>query len=146
MYTREQSYKNIEEVKRLRLQGYTQTAIAKRLGIAQATVAKYLSGFVPTPYKFGRRFTKVTDTYRHARAEALRVLGNKCVRCGISDYRVLQVDHINGGGVKFAKLGQTGYTLYIDVVRNPSKYQCLCANCNWIKRYENKEWPQSKYD
>jgi len=20
------------------------------------------------------------------------------------------------------------------------KYQLLCANCNWIKRFENKEW------
>ena len=25
------------------------------------------------------------------------------------------------------------------IKNNYNKYQLLCANCNWIKRYENKE-------
>src|SRR5687768_16611990 len=30
----------------------------------------------------------------------LNKLGNKCAVCGIDDFRVLQVDHVNGGGRK----------------------------------------------
>jgi len=31
---------------------------------------------------------------------ALETLGGKCIKCGFSDSRALQVDHINGGGKK----------------------------------------------
>jgi len=34
---------------------------------------------------------------------------------------------------------------YIFMGRLPKEnYQILCANCNWIKRYENKEFTQPK--
>lgn len=67
-------------------------------------------------------------------------LGGKCVKCGISDHRVLQIDHINGGGCRERKKykGRPSYykMIYND---NSGKYQLLCANCNWIKRIENGE-------
>lgn len=73
------------------------------------------------------------------------ILGNKCVKCGFSDPRALQIDHINGGGKK--EMTQTykthsrmiwGYLkLSPDEIRK--KLQILCANCNWIKVHENKE-------
>ena len=28
----------------------------------------------------------------------------------------------------------------IEQIKKEKKYQLLCANCNWIKRFENKEW------
>lgn len=63
--------------------------------------------------------------------------GGKCVRCNFTDWRALQVDHINGGGSK----EKMNYSYYkkLSVTTDTSKYQLLCANCNWIKRYENNE-------
>jgi NADPH-dependent 7-cyano-7-deazaguanine reductase QueF len=66
-------------------------------------------------------------------------LGNKCVRCGITDIRVLQIDHVNGHGNKEHKeLKDYGFMLKV-LADTEGNYQLLCANCNWIKRYENKE-------
>ena len=73
------------------------------------------------------------------RLRALETLGNKCVRCGFSDPRALQIDHINGGGSKEMK-SKGNYKIYRDIVLgNLNGYQALCANCNWIKRHENNE-------
>ena len=34
---------------------------------------------------------------------------------------------------------------YLEIVKDSSrKYQLLCANCNWIKAYENKELNENK--
>jgi hypothetical protein len=70
-------------------------------------------------------------------------LGGKCKRCGIDDWRVLQIDHVNGGGKKEIQSYHKNYdwrTYYRNVIAdNSGKYQVLCANCNWIKRWENKE-------
>lgn len=67
--------------------------------------------------------------------------GGVCVRCGFSDIRALQVDHIKGGGKKHIKsFTNNPRTYYKFVLRDETgMFQLLCANCNWIKRYENKE-------
>lgn len=85
------------------------------------------------------------------RRKALNKLGGKCVRCGISDWRVLQIDHINGGGIKDFKTRHRDDELReivdapLDVISQ--KYQLLCANCNWIKKYEKNENPhQTSFD
>ena len=79
--------------------------------------------------------------YRKKRDEVLRLLGDKCKKCGISDKRVLQVDHINGGGLKETNSMTVMYSKYIfeSISKGSTKYQLLCANCNWIKRAENNE-------
>jgi len=70
------------------------------------------------------------------------VLGGKCVNCGFADSRALQIDHIHGNGTK-EKGKKAGLMYYKDVLKhieeNNTKYQLLCANCNWIKRFENNE-------
>jgi len=72
------------------------------------------------------------------RLNIIEFLGGKCIYCGFSDYRALQIDHINGHGCnEFARLGARKF--YKKVKEHPELYQLLCANCNWIKRYENKE-------
>ena len=73
------------------------------------------------------------------RQRALELLGGKCSRCGFSDPRALQIDHINGGGVQEHKrLG--GRRITKKVAEGYTEgYQLLCANCNWIKRVENGE-------
>lgn len=77
------------------------------------------------------------------RNKLLGLLGNKCMKCGITDFRVLQVDHINGNGNKERRIIASchEYHLYIinKVLKGSKDYQLLCANCNWIKRYERNE-------
>jgi len=75
---------------------------------------------------------------REYRARVLDMLGPVCVKCGFIDPRALQINHINGGGDRERKRrGGTGY--YRAMLSDPDSYQILCANCNWIKKYENSE-------
>lgn len=72
------------------------------------------------------------------RIQALMLLGGKCNHCGINDMRVLQIDHVNGGGTKEnKKIHARGVAL--KAMESPAEYQILCANCNWIKRWERGE-------
>lgn len=77
------------------------------------------------------------------RTAILEILGNKCERCGFEDYRALQIDHIHGGGTKESKSFNHGHSYYVYILKKLKKgskdYQCLCANCNWIKRVDRKE-------
>jgi hypothetical protein len=78
---------------------------------------------------------------KKVRIKLIDKLGGKCVRCGFSDWRALQVDHINGGGTEERRFKVGSLTLWLlkDIDDNRDKYQLLCSNCNWIKRYENNE-------
>ena len=92
---------------------------------------------------FSRKF------YSNTRMTLLELLGNKCsnpkclVPDGCKDVRCLQLDHVNGGGFKERKrFGHVNmmYRYYYKYQDEAIKYlQILCANCNWIKRYENGE-------
>lgn len=74
------------------------------------------------------------------RLEVIEKLGGKCSGCGFSDHRALQIDHVNGGGNKeYRKLGQVASWNKM-LKDTEGLYQLLCANCNWIKRYNNKEY------
>ncbi len=79
---------------------------------------------------------------RKLRLATIEALGGKC-KCGFSDVRALQIDHINGGGSKERKNRTFKGNFHNHVLRSflagENKYQLLCANCNWIKRFENKE-------
>jgi hypothetical protein len=70
------------------------------------------------------------------RIAIIKKFGGKCKRCGFDDPRALQIDHVNNGGHKeYKKMSEFRY--YKMVLEDTSgKYQILCANCNWIKRYE----------
>lgn len=66
--------------------------------------------------------------------------GVRCFRCGFEDIRALQIDHKFGGGlVEWKQVRQNRIALYKLIRANPIAYQLLCANCNWIKRFENGE-------
>ena len=67
----------------------------------------------------------------------------KCEHCGITDIRILSIDHINGGGASHLRsigrrAGQ-GFYRWLRDNSYPAGYQVLCLNCNIIKRIENKE-------
>lgn len=81
---------------------------------------------------------------RRLRQRVLSALGGKCVKCGFEDWRALQIDHINGEGYKERTRGRHDQKRYYEILNmseeeRKGKYQCLCANCNWIKVHENKE-------
>jgi len=47
------------------------------------------------------KFRKQRRQWHHkVRFQIIDLLGGKCVVCGFSDWRALQVDHIKGGGYK----------------------------------------------
>lgn len=84
---------------------------------------------------------KFREYWRRLRKATLELMGNKCVRCGFSDARALQIDHIHGHGGEDKRRAGKAYPLKVmdSLMKNEGKYQLLCANCNWIKRCENNE-------
>ncbi len=86
-----------------------------------------------TKNEYSREYHKVL------RSKVLSILGGKCARCGFDDPRALQIDHIDGGGVKNIREVHMR-TRYLRIIRGfTAGLQVLCANCNWIKRAENGE-------
>jgi len=85
--------------------------------------------------------------FHKIRMKVLEALGGKC-KCGFSDDRALQVDHINSDGNIERRQVTSGVGYYYHLLRNihSGKYQVLCANCNMIKRVEKKEysWEREK--
>jgi len=70
--------------------------------------------------------------------------GVRCVRCGFTDIRALNFDHINNDGNKERLVAKAFLRYYIDhPIEAKQKLQVLCANCNWVKeitrRYRTKQ-------
>lgn len=83
--------------------------------------------------------------YDRRRSAILELLGGTCNKCGFSDERALQIDHVNGGGRDDKARFSSTSIYYKHILEVEGKgYQLLCANCNWIKRHENKELPYRK--
>ena len=81
-------------------------------------------------------------TRNRLRSSVLGILNNKCNKCELSDVRTLQIDHIFGkGGKERQEFNPRKYLKKVlnSIRENKNEYQLLCANCNWIKRRENKE-------
>lgn len=78
--------------------------------------------------------------------QVLDQYGRKCAKCGFnSDLRILQLDHINGGGNQERRaIGVRG--IRRKALNNPELYQLLCPNCNWTKRFDLNEQNQRKDD
>ena len=81
---------------------------------------------------------------RRIRSEVLERLGGICVKCGFTDTRALQIDHIHGDGPADRKNIGYSVVLHLYILKLPleeakEKYQVLCANCNVIKAREMNE-------
>ena len=61
-------------------------------------------------------------------------LGGRCVRCGETDPRVLEINHINGGGGKERHLAKA--VLIVQGKRKTEDLDLRCANCNLIYEFE----------
>jgi hypothetical protein len=83
---------------------------------------------------------------RFNRKQKLKVVAHyssntmKCVMCGISDIRVLSMDHVLGNGCTHRKEIKTA-SIYWWLTKNnyPSGFQVLCMNCQFIKRSNRNE-------
>ena len=87
------------------------------------------------------------------RFDIMDILGGRiCKRCGFDDVRGLQIDHIKGDGAKDRKKFKNVQYMWHYYNNNPKEarknLQVLCANCNWIKRVEEKEtsWHTKRKD
>ena len=97
-------------------------------------------------YMRERNKTHPPQYTKNLRIKLLKILGDKCVRCGFNEQQALQIDHISGNGYierKF-RFGALFYKYYIDNQDKISNnLQILCANCNKIKQIKNKEYKKS---
>ena len=72
------------------------------------------------------------------RVDTIAFLGGKCVKCGLTDPRILQIHHKNGDGYKEKHLGPSTIQLAILTGRkNRKEVELLCANCNLLADYES---------
>ncbi len=78
------------------------------------------------------------------RLKALIILGAICNKCGFSDNRALEIDHVQGDGAKERKIRQKLGSKYLvrlvlsATTEEIKSYQLLCSNCNWRKRMLSK--------
>jgi hypothetical protein len=101
-------------------------------------------------HKETRRKLQRDYTFKY-RNRILELLGKKCANPYnlnhgdfLEDSRCLQIDHVKGGGTKELKSGLNRWSyykmVYKKILEGSKDYQLLCANCNWIKRHEKREW------
>jgi hypothetical protein len=84
---------------------------------------------------------KLKKQYWELRRLAIKAYGGKCVRCGFSDIRALQFDHVKGGGGQHRKTVSIRMLMFWLKKNNyPDIFQLLCANCNSIKRFEDLDF------
>jgi len=86
-----------------------------------------------------------TGRRKHVTPEHLAVielLGGKCANCGNTDPRVLQVNHVDGGGnieYKAYRSFRGLYRVILNGERPINDLNLLCGNCNVLYEYERKE-------
>ena len=93
-------------------------------------------------YRPWRKKTKIlccnTNCYmRGLRRKIIEYLGGRCEFCGIMDIRLLQINHLNGGGNKEVReKGQNKIYREILAGKRKGEFNLLCANCNTLYEYQ----------
>ena len=95
----------------------------------------------PEAYKKSGRHKPGYENRQYAkkRMALIELFGGKCSRCGNDDYRVLQLNHINGGGRKDMRNYSSPYAFYKAILsekRAREDLNLLCGNCNILYEYE----------
>lgn len=74
---------------------------------------------------------------KRIRNDVINEYGGKCVNCGINDYRILCIDHVNNDGYMERKNNPNTLKIYLFLERigcPKDRYQLLCHHCNFLKR------------
>lgn len=79
---------------------------------------------------------------RQPRLDLIAYLGGCCVVCGYTDVRGLQIDHVRNNGNEERRVVVNYYGNMLANLHT-GDYQVLCANCNSVKRHENRTPPPS---
>ncbi len=74
---------------------------------------------------------------KELRLKVQEALGGQCAHCGITDHRVLEIDHINGGG-RQEQLRIGVYGIRKKILEDSTGYQLLCSNCHTIKTWHEE--------
>lgn len=90
-------------------------------------------------YKFYRQnFNEYNQKTRKDLRTSVKIkLGSKCIKCGNSDMRVLEINHINGGGCKEykSKYYSKVFQEILDGKRE-GEFNLRCANCHILYEHE----------
>ena len=95
--------------------------------------------------KHPEKYKKLTrDTYRRRKLKAFQIISSKtipeCVNCGVTDLRLLEVNHKNLGGRKdIRKLGSKFYCQIVSGERKVDDLEVRCRVCN-AYHYINKKF------
>jgi hypothetical protein len=120
--------------------------------INQKRITNKRRAYATDPVVRSRLHLDAKNRYHALRLRALEKLGKRCANpncvwlnedgtLGCTDPVCLQIDHVNGDGYKELRGQMSGYTFLKKALADTNgNYQCLCANCNWIKRWENQEF------
>jgi len=143
MYKEEHRKEKQREAQRKYRERHAENLKAKRDAVRESGEMKeYWREKTKRNRQKNKELYKSLDTrwYHNAKDRAFDILGGKCASCGWTDPRALQVDHVVAiGDAERRRLGHRGRKLYQAVVKNPTMFQLLCANCNWIKRHDKGE-------
>ena len=85
-------------------------------------------------------------TYRkkkfwNEKIKLLKELGGKCIKCGINDIRVLDINHVDRG--KKFKVKNRNYafqTKLRDWKKNKGNLKIMCSNCHRIHTWEQLDY------
>lgn len=86
---------------------------------------------------YAQKYRNDTRNYQQKlRLKVIEKLGGICTKCKFSDVRILQIDHINGGGNKLRKtISWSKFYLEILEDKHPHPVQLLCPNCHALKKF-----------
>ncbi len=93
--------------------------------------------------EYGRKYN------RKIKMMALSMISKKieCINCGCDDIRLLEVNHINGGGTKESKILGAGCSLWLKIISGKRKTDDLdirCKVCNTI-HYVNLKYGNTQH-
>ena len=70
------------------------------------------------------------------RKDIINLLGGKCIICGTTDLRLLNLNHKNGGGTTDRGHRINVYRELRKGIRDKDDYDVRCFNCNILYDYE----------
>ena len=134
------SHTGLSAKKIARTDGTTPTIILRIIKQAGCAVRPATTRIKHGLHQQAKKLGLPPETY--LRFKAICALGAKCVKCGISDLRVLQLNHLT------KKEGLPHYHEFMSIIKNGSKvHDVRCANCNIIYEFERgrRQYPASLF-